>query len=262
MKELYEGARLTMKELADWFGIQPKTLRSNKEKKLAILGDFADFSIEETGEKKKHTVVIINEVYCPVYSKAIDIIREKRDQYRDPMHTGVDRDNLISERLYKNEPVVRKTIQKDTCYKYCSSVARERYGKIYDKESRGTVGYRYPVWAKKEYDEKIGSYYRQLTTEEYQKLQKAKEEAKLFSDDKWNLMMTEFRKKYGNSGKILRKSDREEALEDFEQLIQEVKAQNWDTFEKKCYESLGFIPDSAIKEIKSKDEVRIIPMSV
>lgn len=170
MKELYEGARLTMKELADWFGIQPKTLRSNKEKKLAILGDFADFSIEETGEKKKHTVVIINEVYCPVYSKAIDVIREKRDQYRDPMHTGVDRDNLISERLYKNEPVVRKTIQKDTCYKYCSSVARERYGKIYDKESRGTVGYRYPVWAKKEYDEKIGSYYRQLTTEEYQKL--------------------------------------------------------------------------------------------
>lgn len=75
-------------------------------------------------------------------------------------------------------------------------------------------------------------------------------------------MMTEFRKKYGNSGKILRKSDREEALEDFEQLIQEVKAQNWDTFEKKCYESLGFIPDSAIKEIKSEGKVRIIPMSV
>lgn len=261
MKELYDGARLSMKELADWFGITRKTLLNTKEKKLAILGDFADFSVEETGEKKKHTVVIINEVYCPVYTKAIDIIREKRDQYRDPMHTGVDRDNLISERLYKNEPGIKRTIQKDTCYKYCNAVARQRYGKIYDKESRGTVGYRYPVWAKKEYDENIGFYYRQLTSEEYQKLQKAKEEAKLFSDDKWNLMMSDFRKKYNNSDKILRKADKKEALEDFEQLIQEVKAQNWDTFEEKCRESLGFVPESAIKEIKSKGEVRIIPMS-
>lgn len=74
-------------------------------------------------------------------------------------------------------------------------------------------------------------------------------------------MMSDFRKKYNNSDKILRKADKKEALEDFEQLIREVKAQNWDTFEEKCRESLGFVPESAIKEIKSKGEVRIIPMS-
>ena len=262
MKELYVGAKLNMNDLADWFGVKPQTLRKTKEKKLTRLKEYADFNIIETGAKHKYTVVEITEVYCPVYTKAIEIIKEKRDQYRDPMHTGVDRDNLVSARMYKNEPLIQKTVKEDTCYSYCTKVSRERYGKIYDDKSRGSQGYRYPVWAKKEYDPEIGVYYRQLTQEEYQKIQEAKIEAKLFTDDKMSIMMREFNKKYDDSGRILTKAGAKEAEEDFQQLIWSIKAQNWALFDQKCYEKLGFIPDSAIKEVKYKGEITITPINI
>lgn len=79
MKELYVGAKLNMNDLADWFGVKPQTLRKTKEKKLTRLKEYADFNIIETGAKHKYTVVEITEVYCPVYTKAIEIIKEKRD---------------------------------------------------------------------------------------------------------------------------------------------------------------------------------------
>ena len=70
MKQLKEG-KISLDELADWFGIAPSTIRASKTKanKLKILASFADFHIESR-------TIIIDKIYIAEYSKAYNIIKE------------------------------------------------------------------------------------------------------------------------------------------------------------------------------------------
>jgi len=68
--ELYDGQELTLKDLADWFGIKIVSLqrKDRREKKLDILWRYADYHIEYSGAKKqKIKKIIIDKVYVSVY---------------------------------------------------------------------------------------------------------------------------------------------------------------------------------------------------
>ena len=68
--KLKEG-KITLDELADWFGIAASTMRAKKtkENKLKILKTFADYHLEKRS-------IVIDKVYIPVYTKAYTLIKE------------------------------------------------------------------------------------------------------------------------------------------------------------------------------------------
>ena len=53
--ELQNGQELTLKDLADWFGIKVNSLwvKERREKKLDILWRYADYHIEYSGKQKQ-----------------------------------------------------------------------------------------------------------------------------------------------------------------------------------------------------------------
>lgn len=72
MKQLIEGSKITLEDLADWFGISYSTIRqkTNKEKKLRILASYADFHFDKK-------VIVIDRVYIDTYCKAYAFIKER-----------------------------------------------------------------------------------------------------------------------------------------------------------------------------------------
>lgn len=63
MFPLVEGLVLNNQELANWFGIDKKTLTDNKKKKLAEFSTFCSF------EEPSRGMILIKEVYFPFYAK-------------------------------------------------------------------------------------------------------------------------------------------------------------------------------------------------
>ena len=78
--ELYEGQELTLKDLADWFGIEVKTMwdKERRAKKLDTLWRYADYHIEYSGkQKQKIKKIIIDKVYIGVYQKNLERVEER-----------------------------------------------------------------------------------------------------------------------------------------------------------------------------------------
>lgn len=92
MKELKEG-KITLDELADWFGIAASTIRAKKtkENKLKILKTFADYHLEKRS-------IVIDKVYIPVYTKAYTLIKEQVHK------SNLDTCSRVASVIYNNFP--------------------------------------------------------------------------------------------------------------------------------------------------------------
>lgn len=155
--ELYDGQELTLKDLADWFGIKIGSLqrKDRREKKLDILWRYADYHIEYSGAKKqKIKKIIIDKVYVSVYQKNLERVETRLTEFlssKDNLVTGAQ----IGKALKKNDNILG-ALKENTLINYSTRTLCSFYGKLYQKDT-GIKGYRYPVWCR--YEASLDSYF-------------------------------------------------------------------------------------------------------
>lgn len=134
--------KMTLKELAEWFGISATTIRKKdaKAKRLEILKGFADYHLENSH-------IIIDKIYIPEFSKAYPIIKEKLPEvWHD---NGLDTASRVGSEIYWKTPEVNAQISEKTSQGYAGRAKRELYGRNYIENDFGERGYSEYCWAKK-----------------------------------------------------------------------------------------------------------------
>lgn len=155
--EIYEGQELTLKDLADWFGVKVKTMwdKDRRAKKLDILWRYADYHIEYSGkQKQKIKKIIIDKVYVSVYQKNLERVEERLTEFllsKDNLVTGAQ----IGKALKKDDNILG-ALKENTLINYSTRTLCSFYGKLYQKDT-GIKGYRYPVWCR--YEASLDSYF-------------------------------------------------------------------------------------------------------
>ena len=246
--ELKEG-KITLKELANWFDISYEAMRNSKKKRLQTLKAFADYHLEPCGKTGKKSNIIIDKVHCPVYSSAYEEVKKLKPKYWDTHGTGVDTASRVGNEMWRKEKTVNKRIKCSTCERYTGAIEREEYGSLLGEKSKGTKGYRYPIYTKKEYDEKTKEYYyRPLIDEELIVLNEAMKEAKIESTLDSAMFVEEF---YKN-----RKDYNQEELEKaaLALVLKQIPEMKYDNFMSIATEKLGFRPVKAAKEVQYGEE--------
>lgn len=120
MEELKLG-KITLKELASWFGISYGSIRNKREKYFQELEEYADFKAGERGG-----VEILN-IYIPVYVKKdnnYQQIKQKIPAAWDK--SGLDLKKNVAQKLYSKEEF---SIKYSTVYSYVCKASNELYGK-------------------------------------------------------------------------------------------------------------------------------------
>ena len=123
---------MTNQELADWFGIKEKSLRSTRKKKLEKLKDYAIF---EDGRGQVNIIKILR----PVYEKKCEnkkMIKEKTIEQWDK--SGLDTCKFVKDKII-NKYDDEINLSEDTIYTYVCNSKRELYGKAFCEE--GERGY-------------------------------------------------------------------------------------------------------------------------
>ena len=130
MEELKLG-KMTLKELASWFGISYGSIRNKREKYFQELEEYADFKAGERGG-----VEILN-IYIPVYVKKdnnYQQIKQKIPAAWDK--SGLDLKKNVAQKLYSKEEF---SIKYSTVYSYVCKASNELYGKPSSLEG-GEIG--------------------------------------------------------------------------------------------------------------------------
>lgn len=130
MEELKLG-KITLKELASWFGISHGSIRNKREKYFKELEEYADFKAGERGG-----VEILN-IYIPVYVKKdnnYQQIKQKIPAAWDK--SGLDLKKNVAQKLYSKEEF---SIKYSTVYSYVCKASNELYGKPSSLEG-GEIG--------------------------------------------------------------------------------------------------------------------------
>ena len=169
MEELKLG-KITLKELASWFGISYGSIRNKREKYFQELEEYADFKAGERGG-----VEILN-IYIPVYVKKdnnYQQIKQKIPATWDK--SGLDLKKNVAQKLYSKEEF---SIKYSTVYSYVCKASNELYGKPSSLEG-GEIGNCHWVLCVK--DQNTGKL-RWFTYEENQQKQELR--AKYFNERK------------------------------------------------------------------------------
>ena len=130
MEELKLG-KITLKELASWFGISYGSIRNKREKYFQELEEYADFKAGERGG-----VEILN-IYIPIYVKKdnnYQQIKQKIPAAWDK--SGLDLKKNVAQKLYSKEEF---SIKYSTVYSYVCKASNELYGKPSSLEG-GEIG--------------------------------------------------------------------------------------------------------------------------
>ena len=130
MEELKLG-KITLKELASWFGISYGSIRNKREKYFQELEEYANFKAGERGG-----VEILN-IYIPVYIKKdnnYQQIKQKIPATWDK--SGLDLKKNVAQKLYSKEEF---SIKYSTVYSYVCKASNELYGKPSSLEG-GEIG--------------------------------------------------------------------------------------------------------------------------
>ena len=130
MEELKLG-KITLKELASWFGISYGSIRNKREKYFQELEEYANFKAGERGG-----VEILN-IYIPVYVKKdnnYQQIKQKIPVAWDK--SGLDLKKNVAQKLYSKEEF---SIKYSTVYSYVCKASNELYGKPSSLEG-GEIG--------------------------------------------------------------------------------------------------------------------------
>ena len=167
MEELKLG-KITLKELASWFGISYGSIRNKREKYFQELEEYANFKAGERGG-----VEILN-IYIPVCVKKdnnYQQIKQKIPAAWDK--SGLDLKKNVAQKLYSKEEF---SIKYSTVYSYVCKASNELYGKPSSLEG-GEIGNCHWVLCVK--DQNTGKL-RWFTYEENQ--QKQESRAKYFNE--------------------------------------------------------------------------------
>ena len=130
MEELKLG-KITLKDLASWFGISYGSIRNKREKYFQELEEYANFKAGERGG-----VEILN-IYIPVYVKKdnnYQQIKQKIPAAWDK--SGLDLKKNVAQKLYSKEEF---SIKYSTVYSYVCKASNELYGKPSSLEG-GEIG--------------------------------------------------------------------------------------------------------------------------
>lgn len=243
MIQLEEG-KITLKELAELFGVAESTMWRSKEKKLQTLKAFADYHLEPCGKTGKKFNIIIDKVLCPEYSSAYEEVKKLKPKYWDTHGTGVDTAARVGNEMWRKENSIKSRIKVSTCENYTKAVEREEYGSLL-LNTRGTKGYRKYVYCEKKLDKETGEYYyRPLTEDELKLIVDAIREAKIdtsldesmFADEVYNN-----RKEY---------TTEELQLMAYKILMRKITEAKYENFITIATDKLGFRPIKATKEIQ------------
>ncbi len=122
-RELHIGI-MTNQELADWFGIKEKSLRSCRKRKLQELKEYADF---ENLRGKVNITKILKSIYTKG-SKNYNFVKEKT--FEQWSSSGLDTCKLVADKI-KKQYETELNIKETTLYTYTSESKRELWGKAY-----------------------------------------------------------------------------------------------------------------------------------
>ena len=221
MKELKTG-KITLEELADWFGVALSTIKNKKtkENKLKVLASYAKFHYE--GNR-----LIIDEVYIPTYSKAYAIIKEKLPQTWHK--SGLDTCARVGVELHSKYPEISSQIQLSSAKSYANRAKIELFGRNHLDQDIGELGTSRYCWG---VNDKSGECHH-LTAEQDKIVSECAQEsygsilgprAALLNDALRNGEITE---KEFCEGMTLTSEERKEAFSQFEGLV---------------FKRLGFMP--------------------
>lgn len=237
--ELYEGMELTLKDLADWFGIKVDSLwqKARRQKKLEILYRYADYHILYTGkDNQRIKKIIIDKVYVPTYTKNLERAEIKFAEFlasKDYLVTGAQ----MGRAVHESDEILNRTIKESTSINYAARTTMLWYGKLYQKDDSGLKGYRYPVWCR--YDDELDSYFI-LDDAEWAIINRICDEEGLNANKNLlTLCHAEFEDK-----QEYRASDAEETLKS---MCKKVGRQKYFNILKRAQEELGFKPVMASK---------------
>ena len=152
MKNLQEEQRYSSEEIADWFGIKPKTFSNFREEKLSILKQYCDF--EDLGRKG----IKVNKVFISEYAGKTRKIVER--DFEEAWHENPNSLKFASDYIYKKNKAILK-VKPITVYSVTCAVKREWYG--IPKIKNGVKGTCEWVYAVIDYENKK---FRYLTKEE------------------------------------------------------------------------------------------------
>lgn len=158
---------MTNKELAEWFGISPKTLRNTREKRLKELEEYAVFNL--FGNK-----INIAEIKIPIYvkKKSQNYLAIKSHIDENWNENGLATKKEVSERIYNKREEYNLNIKPSTTYAYTCKGSNELYGSAREPDKGGEIGNcRYVLCVR---DAQTGDL-RWFTEEEYQKKLELKE---------------------------------------------------------------------------------------
>lgn len=235
--ELYDGQELTLKDLADWFGIKIGSLqrKDRRAKKLDILWRYVDYHIEYSGkQKQKIKKIIIDKVYISVYQKNLDRVEERLTEFlssKDNLVTGAQ----IGKALKKNDNILG-ALKENTLINYSTRTLCSFYGKLYQKDT-GIKGYRYPVWCR--YEASLDSYF-MLDDNEWAIIDKICNEEGLLANQK---LLTMCHAEFEDKEEF--KASRAEDI--FHEMSQSVGRDKYFRILSRAAEVLGFRPVMASK---------------
>ena len=130
MEELKLG-KITLKELASWFGISYGSIRNKREKYFQELEEYADFKAGERGG-----VEILN-IYIPVYVKKDNNYQQIKQKIPAAWDKScLDLKKNVAQKLYSKEEF---SIKYSTVYSYVCKASNELYGKPSSLEG-GEIG--------------------------------------------------------------------------------------------------------------------------
>lgn len=127
--------KMTRAELAEWFGIKPRSYDNAKAKKLKELQIFADFEEVYGG-------VNIIKIKIPIYAKkgsrAYNIIKEA---FPNAWHkSGYDTAARVGSQIWRQNLELQDMITETTAKSYVSRVRTEYYGRVHKQET-GSLGW-------------------------------------------------------------------------------------------------------------------------
>lgn len=130
MEELKLG-KITLKDLASWFGISYGSIRNKREKYFQELEEYANFKATNRGG------VEIIAIYIPVYVKKDNNYQQIKKQVPIAWDkSGLDLKKNVAQKLYSKEEF---NIKYSTVYSYVCKASNELYGKPSSLEG-GEIG--------------------------------------------------------------------------------------------------------------------------
>ena len=123
MSQLKLGV-MTTQEIAEWFGLKPKSYLNHRAEKLNQLKEYAEFTTEKG--KINITKIIHSEYVKKSMNKNYTIVKDNFDNTWNP--NGIDTSKRVADEMYSKKEELNLTLTSNSTYVYVNEAKRELYG--------------------------------------------------------------------------------------------------------------------------------------